>query len=129
MATAQKSRGGKVRDRRVGGVPGLQPRRLWPRLVLALLVIAAALLAWFWRPLTGRARAASAVAARVACSCHFVAGRALSSCHSDFEPGMGPVMLGEDSEARSITARYAFLFPQTATYRGDEGCVLEKWKK
>jgi hypothetical protein len=132
MATAEKkaakSSGGKVPNRRVGGAAGLQPRRLWVRLIAWALVMAAALLLWFWKPIAGNAEAASSVAARVACSCRFVAGRPLASCRSDFEPGMSPVMLSEDSEARSVTARYALFAPQTATYRAGEGCVLEKWQ-
>lgn len=127
MATGEDSRRGKVRNRRARGAAGLQPRRLWPRLTAWALVVAVALLAWFWQPLSGNAGAATAVAARVACSCRFVAGRDLDSCRTDFEPGMGPVMLSEDSEARSVTARYAFFAPTTATYREGEGCVLEKW--
>jgi hypothetical protein len=134
MATAEDSgigksggRSGKVRNRRTSGASG-QPRRIWLRLAGWLVVVAVGSLIWFWKPLSGNARAASSVAARVACSCRFVAGRDLSSCGTDFEPGMSPVILSEDAEARSITARYAFFMPQTATYRAGEGCVLEKWR-
>jgi hypothetical protein len=135
MATAEDSGSGKsggrrgpARGRRARGIAGLQPRRIWLHLTAGLLFLAAALLFWFWKPLSGNAEAATSVAARVACSCRFVAGRDLDSCRTDFEPGMGSVMLSEDTELRSITARYAFLAPQTATYRVGEGCVLEKWK-
>lgn len=135
MATAEDSgsgksgeRIGKVRNRRARGASGLQPRRIWLRLAGWGLVVIAALLVWYWTPLTGNARAATSVAARVACSCRFVAGRDLSSCRTDFEPGMSPVMLSEDGEARSVTATYAFFASQTATYRAGEGCVLESWK-
>lgn len=135
MATADDSGNGKsggrnpkVRDRRARGAPRLQPRRIWMRLAAWLAILAVSLLIWVWKPLTGNAEAASSVAARVACSCRFVAGRDLESCRTDFEPGMGPVMLSEDGEAHSITARYAFLAPQTATYREGAGCVLERWK-
>ena len=135
MATADDSGSGKsggrnpkVRNRRARGAPGLQPRRTWLRLAGWLAIAAVGLLIWFWKPLTGRAEAASSVAARVACSCRFVAGRDLDSCRTDFEPGMGPVTLSEDGEARSITARYLFLAPQTATHRAEAGCVLEPWR-
>jgi len=135
MATAEDSGSGKsggrrakVRDRRARGAPRLQPRRTWLRLAAWLAILALGLLVWFWKPLSGRAEAASSVAARVACSCRFVAGRDLDSCRTDFEPGMGPVMLSEDLETRRITARYAFLAPQTAAYHAGAGCVLERWK-
>jgi len=131
MATSEKipprTSGGKVPARRVG-IAGLQPRRVWTHIAVTLLVIGAALLLWFWKPIAGNAVAAASVGARVACSCRFVAGRDLKSCESDFEPGMGLVSLSEDNEARSVTARYAFFAPQTATYRAGEGCVLERWK-
>lgn len=136
MATAEDSGAGKsggrnpkARNRRARGTAGLQPRRLWIRLATWLLLIVVGLLIWFWKPLTGSAEAASSVAARVACSCRFVAGRDLDSCRTDFEPGMGPVMLSEDGESRSVTASYAMFASQTATYRDGEGCVLERWKE
>lgn len=127
MATAEETRRGNLRNRRARGASGLQPRRIWLRLAAWLAVIAVGLLIWFWKPLSGRAGTGTAVAARVACSCRFVAGRDLDSCRTDFEPGMSPITLSEDSEARSVTARYALFAPQTATYRTGEGCVLETW--
>lgn len=134
MATAEESGSGKsggrsdkVRNRRARGASS-QPRRIWLRLGAWVVVLSMGLLIWFWKPLSGNAEAASSVAARVACSCRFVAGRDLKSCGTDFEPGMSLVMLSENSEARSITARYAFFAPQTATWRDGEGCVLETWK-
>jgi len=93
-------------------------------------VLAAALLAalgFYWKPLGSNALTASAYGARVGCSCRYVAGRGLSDCRKDFEPGMALVTLSEDEEARSVTARTALLFPQTATFREGEGCVLEAW--
>jgi hypothetical protein len=42
---------------------------------------------------------------------------------------MEMVALGEDAQARSVTARFPLLAKQTATYREGWGCVLEPWKE
>jgi len=110
--------------------PALSGRsRRWRRLVLLALVLAAALLAWNWRPLTGFAVTGASYAARVGCSCRFVGGRSLSDCRKDFEPGMELVTLSEDVQAKSVTARFPLLSSQTATFRKGEGCRLEPWRE
>jgi len=101
----------------------LRRRALW--LGLALL---AALLVWFWGPLHAYARTGAAFGARVACSCRFVGGRELGDCKKDFEPGMELVMLSEDAQAKSVTARFPGLASETATYRPGFGCQLEPWQ-
>ena len=98
-------------------------RRWLAWLVLALL----AALGWFWQPVHSYAVTGASVGARVGCSCRFVAGRELSDCRKDFEPGMGLVTLSEDVDARSVTARFPLLSSQTATFREGWGCVLEPW--
>lgn len=105
-----------------------QPRR-WGRIVVLILGAAAlALLAWFRAPLTHRAQAGASYGARIACSCRFVAGRELSSCRHDFEPGMSLVMLSEDDGAKSVTARFPLLAAQTARLQPGTGCVLDRWE-
>jgi hypothetical protein len=84
-------------------------------------------LAWAWRPLTASAVTAASYGARVACPCRFIAGRTLQSCREEIEPGLGWVMLSDDDQARSITARIPLLAKQTATFRPGDGCQLEKW--
>jgi hypothetical protein len=98
-------------------------RRLW--LVLAMAAVGA--LAWYWRPLNAYAETGTAYGARIGCSCRFVANRPLADCRADLKPGTRLVMLGEDEEAKSVTARFPLLASQTATFRQGEGCVLEKW--
>lgn len=98
------------------------------RVVVALVLIGG-LLAFIWRaPIRDYSVTATAFSARVACSCRYVAGRDLSQCHDDLEPGMGLVMLSEDDEAQSVTARIPLLASQTATWRKGPGCVLEPWE-
>jgi hypothetical protein len=102
----------------------LRTRRRWPWLVP---VVLAGLLVWFWTPINGYADAGASYGARVACSCRYVGGRSLGDCRKDFEPGMGLVMLSEDTAAKSVTARFPLLASQTATFRDGPGCVLEPW--
>jgi hypothetical protein len=105
---------------------GRRPRRL-RKTVVILAIAAAILLAVFWSTAHSNAVAGASVAARVACSCRYLGGRELSDCRKDFEPGMGLVVLSENSEAKSVTARVPLLSRETATLRDGEGCVLEKW--
>ena len=90
--------------------------------LLGLAVLLALL--WFWGPLTGGAKADAAYAARIGCSCRFVAGRSLEECKKDFRPGRRMVMLGEDEEDRSVTARVPPFASETAHYRRGEGCTF-----
>ena len=96
-------------------------------LVAAIAAIAAAI--WFNRaPITGYANVGTSYAARVACSCRFVAGRSLEDCEKDKLGGMELVSLSDDAEARSVTATFPLVTANTATYREGYGCVLEKWE-
>ena len=104
-------------------------KRIWPRLALGLVVLAAGL-GWFYHgQVMDQALAGTAYGARVACSCRFVGGRDLGDCRKDFEPGMSMVTLSENDQAKSVTASVPLLASQTATYREGFGCVLEKWRR
>jgi len=94
----------------------------WALAVLAVLLVA------FWKPIRVRAVTGASYGAHIACSCHHIGGRPLSSCRDDFEAGMGLLMLTGDTEARSVTARYPLIASQTATYHAGRGCVLEPWE-
>lgn len=93
---------------------------------VALALVAAGL--WFRMPIMGYAQTGASYAAHVGCSCRHIGGRSLESCRDDFEPGMAVIMLSEDRQARSVTARFPMLSTQTATYREGQGCVLQPWK-
>lgn len=97
------------------------------RLVWIGAIAVAVLLAVFWPTIRSYAVAGASVGARVACSCRYVAGRELSECRQDFEPGMGMIVLTQDEAARSVTARFPLLSRETAYFRDGEGCTLEKW--
>ncbi|MBI1404424.1 MAG: hypothetical protein GC147_14600 [Porphyrobacter sp.] len=97
--------------------------------LLALIVLAITAGLWAFRePITGYGTIGSAYAARVGCSCRFVAGRSLADCAKDKLPGMELVTLAEDDQAKSVTARFPLVAKATATYREGYGCVLEKWQ-
>lgn len=96
--------------------------------LVLLVILGVAALAYVYRaPITGYAGVSTAYAARVACSCRFVSGRALGDCEKDKLPGMELVTLSNDEDARSVTARFPLIKSSTATYREGYGCVLESW--
>ena len=102
-------------------------RTALPWLLLALGV--AAVLAWLeWGDGMRRTgEAGSAYAARVACSCRFVAGRSLEDCAKDKLEGMELIRLSEDVAAKSVTASIPFIVSDTARFRDGYGCVLKEW--
>ena len=103
--------------------------RIWPTLLFGLAVLAGTVF-WLYRePIHGYSGAGAAYGARMACSCRFLAGRELSDCRKDFEPGMQFVFLSEDEEEHSVTAYVPLLASQTATFRDGPGCVLEPSKR
>ena len=113
MATAKRSTTGR--------------RRIWPQVLLALIVLVAAA-GWFYRePIAGLTTTGAAFGARTACSCRYVAGRSLADCKKDFEPGMELVFLSDDEETKSVTARVPLLASDTARWREGYGCVLDRW--
>jgi hypothetical protein len=101
--------------------------RRWPWAIFVLLVLAAGLFLWFRTPITGYAQVSSAYAARVGCSCRFVAGRTLEDCAKDKLAGMELVSLSENEEEKSVTARFLLVASDTARLRDGYGCVLDKW--
>ena len=115
-----KSTGPNGKARKRGG--------LWRRLgaALTLALVAALVLGWPW--LRAQSRVAASYGAKVGCSCHYIGGRSLHDCAKDFEPGMSPVWLTEDAASHTITARYAILASERATWSPGPGCVLEPWK-
>ena len=102
------------------------------RLRLALVLLIAILLGAAWlawgEGLRRTGEAGSAYAARVGCSCRFVAGRSLDDCAKDKLEGMELVSLSEDVQAKSVTASIPLLASDTATYREGYGCVLQEWR-
>lgn len=106
----------------------IAPKRRWRlRVVLGGLAVLGATATMMWPALRNYALTGTSYGARVACSCRFAGGRSISDCRKDFEPGMALVSLSENADAKSVTARYAMMFGQTATYREGWGCVLEPW--
>ncbi len=104
------------------------PRRRAPKVILLLALIPVAAAAWFWRPLTAYALTGASYGARLGCSCRYVEGRSIGDCRKDLGPGMELVRLSEDRQAHAVTASFALLVHQTATFHEGEGCVLEPWE-
>jgi hypothetical protein len=102
--------------------------RIWLLVALALAALLAA--AWFssfGQRLRGDVTAGTAYAARVACSCRFVAGRTMESCADDKLAGMSLIGLTADESARSVTAGVPLFASETARMRPGYGCVLDRW--
>jgi hypothetical protein len=102
-------------------------RPLWLKLLLGLAFAMLAALAVMRLTMQGKAEAAVAVGAHVACSCRYLADRELNQCRDDFEPGMELVMLSEDAGQQSVTAYIPLLASDTAVYSEGPGCVLQPW--
>lgn len=103
------------------------PRGAWGKLLLAGVVIVGAGVFWYGEEASGMGDAGTAYGARTSCSCRYIAGRELSSCKDDFVDGMGPVLLSEDEDEKSVTAYVPFVASNTARYREGFGCVLDSW--
>ena len=99
-------------------------------LIFLLVIVIGAFAAVFAyrESINGYAGVGTSYAARVACSCRFVAGRSLEDCEKDKLAGMELVTLVDDVQAKSVTARFPLVTSNTATYREGYGCVLEKWE-
>lgn len=93
-----------------------------------LVLIAGAAFAYYRTPITGYGQVSTAYAARVACSCRFVADRTMEDCAKDKLAGMELVSLSDDEEDKSVTASFLLIARDTATLRDGYGCVLEKWE-
>ena len=98
------------------------------RVLMLGLALVVGLAVWFWGPLNAYAQTGAAFGARVACSCRFIGGRTLGDCKKDFEAGMELIMLSENQQDKSVTARFPLLASQTATYHPGFGCQLEPWR-
>lgn len=94
-------------------------------------MIAALLVALWLSPLgnqlRGDAAAGTAYAARIACSCRYVAGRSMNDCAKDKLAGMAMVRLAADEASRSVTASVPLIASETASLRDGYGCVLQDW--
>ena len=78
--------------------------------------------------ISGYADVGTSYAARVGCSCRFVADRSLEDCEKDMLSGMELVSLSDDEDAKSVTASFPLVTSHTATYREGYGCVLESYE-
>ena len=66
--------------------------------------------------------------ARVACGCRFIGNRSLADCKKDFEPGMEPILLSENSASKTITAWVPVIASRSVTYDPVLGCQPETFE-
>ncbi len=117
MATGNTRAAGRATDQ----------RRSWKSWTLLALAILAVLLFWQWGSIGGQASAATAYAAKTACSCRYLGGRDLDSCQGDFVAGMGAVFVSQDETEQSVTATVPLVSSDTAHFHSGFGCVLDNW--
>lgn len=67
-------------------------------------------------------------AARVACGCRYLSHRPLTSCYSDFEPGMGVIRLSDDPAAKAVTASVPLVAQRTARFDPVLGCQPDPYR-
>lgn len=109
-----------------GAKRGAKSRR--PLVVFGMIGVIVLATGWYFRvPITGYTAAGTAYSAHVACSCRYIGGRDMEDCRKDKLAGMELVTLVDDTETKSVTARFPLLSSDTATYRKGYGCVLEPW--
>ena len=103
-------------------------RKWWHWLVPGALGIAVVGLVAGWGSLHQRARLVAARAAREACGCRHIDGRALGDCRQGLAPGAPTLWLVEDASGRSVTARLLPFASETATFVEGAGCQLGPWQ-
>lgn len=98
------------------------------KILLVIVTLLAALVAYNWTFITGFTNAGAAYSARVACSCRYAGGRSLDDCRKDLLDGMELVSLTENEAEKSVTARYPLMIGHTARWRDGYGCVMDAWE-
>ncbi|MEO0061815.1 MAG: hypothetical protein RLZZ08_375 [Pseudomonadota bacterium] len=99
------------------------------RSILLVAIMLGVVAGWYWRvPVLGYSSTGAAFGARTACSCRYVAGRAMGDCKKDFDRRMVMVFVRDDVDEKSVTATVPLLASETARYSPGKGCVLDAWE-
>ena len=83
---------------------------------------------WYVRAHAAQLQLGVGYAARVACACRYIGGRDLKSCYKDFEPGMEPITLTDDTAARTVTASVPLIASRSVKFDPVLGCQPEPFK-
>ena len=67
-------------------------------------------------------------AARVACGCRYIGNRSLADCRKDFEPGMEPIQLAEDTTTKTVTASVPLIASRSVRFDPVLGCQPERFR-
>jgi len=102
--------------------------RLGRPLLWGLGAIAAFYVAVSWTGWHRQAAQAAGLGARIACSCRYVEGRAIGSCHDDLAgmPWMALVRYADDPQARRVTASVPLIVTRSARMKDGFGCLPER---
>ena len=105
----------------------MKARRIaWGSVAVLLALLLAAFL--YARSLKPQLELGTGYAARVACACRYIGNRDLKSCRADFEPGMEPIRLAEDSATRTITASVPLITSRAVRFDPVLGCQPEPFR-
>jgi hypothetical protein len=93
--------------------------------MLVVLALCVALVVWKWQDWRATAHAGSAYAARITCSCRYIAGRSAASCAQDIVADASMVRITEDANARRISGHVPLLGSASARFTQGFGCLME----
>lgn len=102
------------------------------RAVRRLAWIPAGLIAFYvavsWPGWQRQAGQAAGLGARMTCSCRYIEGRALGSCHDDLAgiPWMTLVRYADDPKTRRVSASVPLMATRSARLKPGFGCVPER---
>jgi hypothetical protein len=101
----------------------LARRLAWGAAALVLLIAGGAF--WYVQMRKPQLQLGVGYAARVACSCRYIDGRDLQTCYKDFEPGMEPITLTDDTETKTVTASVPLIASRSVKFDPVLGCQPE----
>lgn len=104
-------------------VSRFNPKWLWAPAALVAFYVAVS-----WPGWRHEAAQAAGLGARMACSCRYVEGRPLGSCHDDLAGirWMALVRYSDDPQARRVTAAVPLLADRSARMKDGFGCLPER---
>lgn len=94
----------------------MKARRIVLGSVAGALLVAALLVWWVIEARRPQLELGVGYAARVACGCRYIGNRSLEDCRKDFEPGMEPIQLAEDTATKTITASVPLIASRSVRY-------------
>ena len=103
----------------------MKARRIVLWSVPVVLLVAGLLVWWAIEARRPQLELGVGYAARVACGCRYIGNRSLGDCRKDFEPGMEPIQLAEDTATKTITASVPLIASRSVRFDPVLACQAE----